>query len=371
MEHSIIKSLPNELMYLLFSYLSLTAIRIFGRTCSELNEIIKYLIPKIEIKYFGKYFDKHNIYSAEKFTFELCHDNLYDMIPEHYMIKSNSMLVKGPAFFNNISFLEIIKQIDDFRHLLSMYVVRSAIKNDQIDVLEWALENYYLDNDFDDNDGDIYTLCAKFNSVKVFKWAIMKGFKHNTIKEGLVDISIPCSTAVKYGNLEILTCFHENNFTWNYKTCLKAAKYGKFNCLKYLHENDCEWIFEACLIAAKNGHLDCVIYIYENGCHLHCLKEVYGITYLNENEFYPTIIPTTSEIEKTIYITDIMERYNAEYRYLFKQEKALLDAQEKILTSDETKYIHNKLLCYNYICGKNEYICERLLNAIEEARAKL
>ncbi len=329
-------SLPNDLKHLLFDYLLLTTIRIFGRTCIELNGIAKEIIPKMEIKYFGKYFEKHNIYKAEKFTFELCHDKFYNMIPDDYKFVDNS-LVKGPVFFNNISFLEKLKETNNLNDLLKEFVIGSAIKNDQIDVLVLVFDNHDVPRyDFvDENNDDIYTLCAKFNSIKSFKWVndVEICFKSN-------GVGNMCTTAAKYGNIEILRCANDYGFVGNLETCLKAAKYGNFDCLKYA---------------------------YESGWHLKCLTDVFGDSYLNESEFYPTLNVTHDSINNASDIITIISFCNEKCRSLIKQDETLLDTQENNLTREEVTLIHNKILCYNYICEKNEYISNRLSPALREA----
>ncbi len=416
MESSLLEPLPNELIYLIFNCLLLSTIRNFGKTCKFLHKIAEELIITFEKKYFVDDFSKINTYSVEKFTFELCHDNFYDMIPEHYIIETNTMIIICPSYFNNISFLEKLKKNGKFNILLEEYVCKSAAKNGQIDVLEWAFKNNYTYSVL------ISNIAIEYNKLELLKWLHKNGFEidrslcFSACPYGHLDILIwgrengfvwnkqTYDFSVSYGHLNILiyarkngfewipeTCvnmamaghldclryLHENGCEWNSDTCTGATFMGNLNCLQYAHENGCNWNSETCSNAAQGGYLDCLQYSHENGCEwdyrtclyaanngqLDCLK------YAHENgcRFYPEPEPTLSAVEKMNYIIDNIAKYDDEFNSLIEQEKVLLNGNKNRLNLDESRTLRNKLLCYSYISEKNEYIINCMSKTVKQA----
>jgi len=73
-----------------------------------------------------------------------------------------------------------------------------------------------------------------------------------------------CTTAARYGHLEILKYLHDNNCPWD--ECACAAGSGHFEILEYLHNNSCPWDERACALAAANGHFEILKYLHNNNC---------------------------------------------------------------------------------------------------------
>jgi hypothetical protein len=46
-----------------------------------------------------------------------------------------------------------------------------------------------------------------------------------------------CTSAARYGSINVLKWAHINGYKWNESTCGEAAKARSLECLKYLHEN--------------------------------------------------------------------------------------------------------------------------------------
>ncbi len=375
------ESLPNELVFLILNYLLLSTIRKFVRICKYVNVITKELIVIHEKKYFVGEFEKFNKYSIEKFTFELFHDNFYGNIIEQYMTVKNPMLVIYPAYFNNILFLEKLNENNIFNKLLKKYICKSAVKNGQLTVLEWAFHNNY------DYDISLSLVAIKYNQLKLLKWLYKNGFEihknicilatlHNNLKilkwavkngfkydSRLCDASAwcgyleileyahligcdwgfkTCSNAAKNGHLNCLRYAHENGCKWNSETCSKASKYGYLNCLQYAHENDCDWNFKTCASAAKNGYLNCLQYAHENGC-----------------EFFPSPNSAALALEKVSHIIDNIVKFNNQLDLLITKENFQLDREE---ITDEN--IYGKIMCYSYISEHNGKTLDCLFNMI-------
>ncbi len=356
------ESLPNEVVFLILDYLLLTTIRKFSRICNYVNVITKELVVRYEKKYFVGEFEKFNKYSVEKFTFELFHDNYGELIPEQYMTVNNPMLVIYPAYFNNISFLETLNENNKFNMLLKKHLCKSAIKNGQLYVLEWAFHNNY------NYDISLSLVAIKYNQLELLKWLHKNGFElHKNIcvlatlhdnlnilkwarKKGFNYDSRICDASAWSGHLEILIYANLTGCVWGSKTCANAAKNGHLNCLQYLHENGCEWDSKTCSKAAKHGHLNCLKYAHENGCG-----------------FYPDPNPTASVIVKLSYVIDHITEYDEQLHSLIEQE-ALLEVEENVqINYDEAKNIHDKILCYSYISEKNEYTVNYLMTEIKPA----
>ena len=76
--------------------------------------------------------------------------------------------------------------------------------------------------------------------------------------------------AARKGNYNCLVYLHEKKCHWDMWACKGAAESGNLECLKYLHENGCPWDTLACKAAAEYGNLECLKYLHENGCPWDC-----------------------------------------------------------------------------------------------------
>ncbi len=100
-------SLPNEIIIEIFKLIpKITDKRQFLKACKYFNNITKESMLNYEKKYQNSPFEHETHYCVEKFTLELCHDKYFELIPEHYITKSNDSLVMGSTLYNNIELLK-------------------------------------------------------------------------------------------------------------------------------------------------------------------------------------------------------------------------------------------------------------------------
>lgn len=85
-------------------------------------------------------------------------------------------------------------------------------------------------------------------------------------KQGIQIQNNRCSSAAKYGHVDILRYYHVNGEQIIDNDCKVSAENGNLDCLKYCHNNGCKMEDDICLYAARKGHLNCLIYAHENGC---------------------------------------------------------------------------------------------------------
>lgn len=92
--------------------------------------------------------------------------------------------------------------------------------------------------------------------------------------EGFRSLKVPvsrdrpslCTTACKYGKLEMLKYLHSHNFLWDEWSANTAAQYGQIECLKYLCQQGCTINVWTCSYAAAGGRIDCLKYLHQRGC---------------------------------------------------------------------------------------------------------
>ncbi len=131
-------TLPDELILEIFNHILLiTDKRQFLRICNNYNLLTKRLFLEYENNYVIKYFNKIKGYNLEKFTLELCHDGYFDLIPEHYIISGNEVLIKSLSYFGNLKLLKLCK-IKGFG--MSDICAYSSLGG-KLSVLQWACNN--------------------------------------------------------------------------------------------------------------------------------------------------------------------------------------------------------------------------------------
>ncbi len=315
-------SLPNDMIILIFETIELiTDKRKFLRTCSKYNFLTKESMKNYENNYIVKHFHKIDEYCMEKFTLELCHDKYFDMIPKHYIIPENLILVKALATFNCVELLQIITEHNIVNQLEKRFFVVSGVcqdaaNNGSLEVLKWAnniglsmtiitsnsvgktiitniCANAALNGHLNilnwakeinlDIDDMIYYNAALGGHVEILNWAKLNRLPYRML--GIVN-NAPCG-----GNIEVLKWVKENGGEWNNFSVDYAAKNGhlealqwlhKDGCvlkrttcglainhskiLKWLHETGCTWDETTCENAARAGKLDSLKYARENGC---------------------------------------------------------------------------------------------------------
>ncbi len=306
-------SLPNELILLIFKSIQLiTDKRQFLRTCKFYNNLTKKSMLNYEEKYEVKLFAKIKEHSVEKFTLELCHDKYFDMIPNHYIISNNKILVEALAAFNCVKLLQVVME----RNFKVSKVCDYASLNGSLDVLKWA-KSINLSMEiiaFLDNGSlcksNICSNAALNGHLNILKWAKEIGLKMDTLV--LSHAALGChleilnwakengcgwymedlvKNAARGGDIEILKWVKAIGGEWNYFTCGQAARHGNLKALKWLHANGAEvntntslhaanhleilkWLHKigcpmdssTCTSAALKGNLDCLKFARANGC---------------------------------------------------------------------------------------------------------
>src|SRR5208283_1209888 len=102
--------LPDELILLIFESIPLiTDKRHFLMVNIHYNRITTQSFMNYERNYTIKDFVKISEYSVEKFTLELCHDGYFDLIPDHYMISGNLIILSSLSYYGSIKLLSILK----------------------------------------------------------------------------------------------------------------------------------------------------------------------------------------------------------------------------------------------------------------------
>ncbi len=216
-------SLPNELIIVVFEFIKLiTDKRQFLKTSKFHNNLTTQSMLNYEKNYNIPHFIYQLDYCVEKFTLELCHDLYFNLIPEHYITKSNKILVSCLAYYNNVSLLELANSKDcNMDDSLNFGVLGGHIS-----VLEWCLENV----------------------------------KHRHLAN---------SYAIRYGQLHILIWLQEHQHTFNTNTywpCNCAAEYGRLEILKYLRDLGCLWSDYTYNRALQNGNQELIKWMEDNGC---------------------------------------------------------------------------------------------------------
>ncbi len=216
--------LPNELIIIIFEFVGkITDKRHFLRTCKLYNNLTKELFQNYLDNYLfkNKYVWNYKNYCMETFTFELCYDSYFDIIPTRYFNKRNS---------NLISLL---------------------IKYGQLNLLKFAISNgCVLYN-------DMCNVAAHYGQLDILKWTIANGCTMN---------EITCVKATLNGHLDVLKWLRKNGCDWNKFTCAYAASSGHLEVLKWARENGCEWDSLTLDYAAINQQSEVFKWALENGC---------------------------------------------------------------------------------------------------------
>jgi hypothetical protein len=329
----------NELIFDLFNLIimqlnCITDIRNLSRVCSFYKELLKSTIIERETEYVQKYskfnFSEHlKFYSIEKFTIEIILDEYYNLLPTHYFNKDNQIISSILAFKGNIEMFKFAKSrkclmtkyslscagysgnielikfislyfeinaniarnasygghvivIDWIRRLYPKLIevgecIRAAIEFDKvnvleyfvknyeinnytklnfhyavecgkINVLEWLYENKYLNNSF-----SVYF--KKSNNIKVLEWAK----NHNQIEGNNL-----CAYAANEGNLDALKWAHNNGYPFNESFCKNAVFRGHSNILQWMKENNYEIYEDFCRDAILLGRRSIIEWAKKN-----------------------------------------------------------------------------------------------------------
>ncbi len=218
--------LPNELIIEIFNYiLKITDKRQFLRTCIHYNNLTTQSMLNYEKNYNILHFIYQIDYCVEKFTLELCHDSYFNLIPEHYITKSNKILVKCLAYYNNIELLKLAKlkgcdmNMDD--------TINFVVLAEHISVLEWCvgnLKNQHFANAYLIN-------CEKIH--------ILICLRENQCKFGNTNIYWMCNNAAEFGQLEILKILRGLGCHWSKYTYELALKSGNQELVKWMIDSGC------------------------------------------------------------------------------------------------------------------------------------
>ncbi len=276
-------TIPSEIILLIFELIpKITDKRQFLRTCNKYNILTKESMKNFENNYVVKHFHKINGYHMEKFTLELCHDKYFDMIPEHYIIPRNFILVKALATFNCVELLQVIMKRNILKTMIMgkrdsilsevcQYFVLSqvcehAANNGSLEVLKWG-ENSGFNLGivtYNSVGTTVFTnICANAalnGHLNVLNWA----------KEiGLIMDDMVCSNAALGGHVEILNWAKLNGLHWDMLvTASNAARGGNIEVLKWVKANGGKWNNFSVGHAAKNGHLEALQWLHNDGCVL-------------------------------------------------------------------------------------------------------
>jgi len=119
---------------------------------------------------------------------------------------------------------------------------RQAIRNENIEVIEWGLKQHLLQPTEFERDIGI----AKRNKkiVELFRAAGVPW------DEGCY------SPAIYYGNLDMVQWLHAQGCPLNTEVIRQAATRNQFEILKWLRSQDCPWDYFTTFCAASSGNLD-------------------------------------------------------------------------------------------------------------------
>ncbi len=242
--------LPDELILEIFNHILLiTDKRQFLKTCNHYNNLTKQSFLEYESNYRIEDFEKITDYSVEKFTIELCHDGYFEMIPDHYIILENYMMIKSASYFGTIKLLELCK----LKGFNLNFVCEWATLSGNLSVFKWTLLNGCVG----DNKSRVCEFAAFNGRLSVLQWARLNGFTWD---------SYTCSYAAFNGHLSVLQWARANGCEWNPDTCSSAAENGHLSVLQWARANGCEWNPDTCSSAAENGHLSVLQWARANGC---------------------------------------------------------------------------------------------------------
>jgi Ankyrin repeats (many copies) len=75
-----------------------------------------------------------------------------------------------------------------------------------------------------------------------------------------------CVSAARHGSIPVLRYLKELlNCPWDVKTCSTAAKFGHLQVLQWARQHGCDWNEWTCINAAQNGHLHILQWASANG----------------------------------------------------------------------------------------------------------
>ncbi len=177
--------LPNEIILEIFFYiLKITDKRQFLKTCVLYNNITKRSMDNFEFNYNNlPHFEYQDPYSMENFTLELCHDSYFNLIPEHYIDKSNYNLIPCLSYYNCLPLLESAHEkgcdIDD--------VIMYAAYGGHIDIIKWSIK-------MGQGDGMLLYYTVEGGHFHLLKW----------LHEIDYDFNLLCDHAIEYEQIEML-----------------------------------------------------------------------------------------------------------------------------------------------------------------------
>ncbi len=183
------ETLPNEIILEIFYHISkITDKRQFLKTCILYNNLTKKSMDNFEFNYINlPHFELEYPNTVENFTLELCHDSYFNLIPEHYMTKSNLNLISCLSYYNCLPLLKIAKEkgcgLDD--------VIMYGSYGGHINIIKWFLE---MEEDY--NMLLYYTV--EGGHMHLLKWLYENSDKY------YYDFNLLCDHAIYYEQVEML-----------------------------------------------------------------------------------------------------------------------------------------------------------------------
>ncbi len=162
---------------------------------------------------------------------------------------------------------------------LNEFTYRLAIINDRLDILIWLVNNKLRFTPH-----QIYETAIGYNKMNVMKWAY--AIKKYEITFEVCDLAVAngrtviikwlkdvapknynfCTSAARYGKLDILKWAYENGFALTPWICIHAAKNNNLEILKWARSLGCSWNFWVAYFAAENNNLSLLQWAITNGC---------------------------------------------------------------------------------------------------------
>ena len=134
-----------------------------------------------------------------------------------------------------------------------------------------------------------------FTSVALLKWGIAAGAVFKVDRNTL-------SAAVAAGNVEVLEHLKtEHGAVFDRaEFCTTAARYGHLNVLQWLRANCCTWNYMTCAFAAIGEHLEVLQWCRDEGCDCdwRCIC-IWGADILTSSVLMPDIVRLQLEMEST------------------------------------------------------------------------
>ena len=104
---------------------------------------------------------------------------------------------------------------------------------------------------------------AKYGRVDLLEFIFSSGYEFNLEYRSII-FRVVHNIAAENGHFECLKFLKARGFSWNAETCRIAAEFGQLECLKSLHEHGCP-MNSICSTAIKYGHLEILEYLYAIG----------------------------------------------------------------------------------------------------------